>query len=133
MQHETITRSVVAPVAVAGILTLAILAAVSSTNQAIALKQTILTLSAYPNKGKVIPPSTLPVSLFGQLTSEGSGVSGATITFTGVQHASTITDTRGHYGTGVRLGSGTHTIEAHFDGDSNHHESSATIVIPVTP
>jgi len=133
MQDTTITRSVITSVAVAGILIVGILAASSSTNQAIALKPTILTLSAYPNKGKVLSPGTLPVSLFGQLTSEGSGLAGATIRFIGVQHAYTITDSVGHYGIHVRLGAGTHTIEAHYDGDSNHHKSSATIVIPVIP
>ncbi|MGB6592849.1 MAG: Ig-like domain-containing protein [Candidatus Nitrosopolaris sp.] len=43
------------------------------------------------------------------------------------------TDSGGHYGIGVRLGPGTHTIEAHYAGDSDHESSSATKVIPVTP
>ncbi|MFZ0511334.1 MAG: hypothetical protein WAM14_06995 [Candidatus Nitrosopolaris sp.] len=135
MIHKTIAISVIAPVAVAGILTLAILAAISSTNQAFAqAKPTALSLGAYPNKGKVgANTGTLPVSLSGQLTSEGSGVAGATISFSGVDHGSTTTDSGGHYGIGVRLGPGTHTIEAHYSGDSDHESSSATKVIPVTP
>jgi hypothetical protein len=134
MVHKPIAISVIAPVAVAGILTLSVLTAISSTNQAFGLKPTSLSLGAYPNKGKVgANTGTLPVSLSGTLTSEGSGVSGATITFTGVEHGATTTDSGGHYGIGVRLGPGTHTIEAHFAGDSDHDSSSATKTIPVTP
>ena len=97
-------------------------------------KPTSLTLGAYPNKGKVgATTGTLPVSLSGQLTSEGAGVAGATISFTGVEHDATTTDSGGHYGIGVRLGPGTHTIEVHYAGDSEHESSSATKTIPVTP
>jgi hypothetical protein len=135
MTNKSIAMSMIAAVAVAGILTLSVLAVISSTNQAFAqAKPTSLTLGAYPNKGKVgFNTGTLPVSLSGQLTSEGSGVAGATITFTGVEHDPTTTDSGGHYGIGVRLNPGDHMIEAHFAGDSEHESSSATKTIPVTP
>ena len=66
----------IAAAAVAAILGLAILAVISSTNQAFAqAKPTTLTLGAYPSKGKVgATTGTLHVSLSGQLISEGSGV-----------------------------------------------------------
>lgn len=62
----------VASVSLAAILTLSVLAAISSTNQAFAqAKPTTLTLGAFPNKGKVgANTGTLPVSLFGKLTSD---------------------------------------------------------------
>lgn len=67
------------------------------------------------------------IALDGQLTSEGSGVGGATIqiigTDTGVKHLTT--DDFGKYSTSVRLDPGTHHIEAHYAGDS-HHESSSS-------
>jgi hypothetical protein len=134
MVQKPIAISVIESVIVAGILMLAILAMISSTNQAFAqAKPTTLSLGAYQNRGKVgFNTGTLPVSLSGQLTSEGSGVVGATITFTGVNHGSTTTDSGGHYGISVRLGPGTHTIEAHYGGDSDHKSSSAGTVIPVT-
>src|SRR5215469_17982104 len=124
----------IAPVAVAGILMLAVLAAISSTNQAFAqAKPTTLSLGANPNRGTVgSNTGILPVSLSGTLISEGSGVAGATITFTGVP-GDTTTDSGGHYGIRVHLSHGTHTIEAHYAGDSDHGPSSAGIVIPVKP
>jgi len=131
MVHKPIAISVIAPVTVAG---LAILAVISSTNQAFAqAKPTTLSLGAFPNRGTVgYNTGTLPVSLTGTLKSEGSGVPGATITFTGVP-GDTTTDSGGHYGIQVRLSPGTHTIEAHYAGDSDHGPSSAGIVIPVNP
>jgi hypothetical protein len=132
MVHKQV--SVIAPITVAGILMMAILAVISSTNQAFAqAKPTTLSLGAFPNRGTVGSNThTLPVSLSGTLKSEGSGVAGATITFTGVP-GDTTTDSGGHYGIQVRLSPGTHTIEAHYAGDSDHGPSSAGIVIPVNP
>jgi hypothetical protein len=67
-------------IAVAGILILAVLAAISSTNQALAQnKMCALTLNVSPEtKGA----SSYNVN--GRLTCGGSGVGGATITFTNV-------------------------------------------------
>jgi hypothetical protein len=127
----------VASVSLAAILTLSVLAAISSTNQAFAqAKPTTLTLGAFPNKGKVgANTGTLPVSLFGKLTSEGSDVAGASITLSGTAEGTKhlTTDQFGSYATSTHLGPGTHTIDAHYSGDSDHESSSATRVITATP
>jgi hypothetical protein len=69
MIQKYIARSVIAPAVVAGILTLSVLAAISSTNQAFANTSTSLSLGAFSNKGKVGSAGTLRVSLSGKLTS----------------------------------------------------------------
>jgi hypothetical protein len=196
MVQKPIAISVIAPATVAGILMLAILVMISSTNQALSItpptqagkeqeataaskviaancvnpnpqfcphaekpvkgtsppkpitipapekprtKPTTLSLGANPNRGIIVPGktrSTFPVSLSGRLISGGSGVAGATITFTGnigtiPHHGSATTDSGGHYSFSVRLSPGTHTIEVHYAGDSDHESSSARTVIPV--
>lgn len=137
MVHKPISISVIAAVTVAGILMLATLAVISSTNQALAqTKPTTLTLAAYPNGGRVgATTGKLPVSLFGKLTSEGSDVGGASITLTGTGEGTKhlTTDQFGSYSTSTWLEPGTHTIEAHYAGDSDHESSSATKVITATP
>jgi hypothetical protein len=69
--------AVVMPISVVGVLTLAVLALITSTNQALAQeKPTELTLSVSPTT-----PGASSYDVKGRLTSEGSGVGGATITF----------------------------------------------------
>ena len=75
MIQKPFAISVIVAVVVAGILTLSVLVGISSTKQAFAqATSTSLTLGAFPNKGKVGSAGTLPVSLSGKLTSEGSPV-----------------------------------------------------------
>lgn len=136
MVHKPIAISVIAAVVVAGILTLSVLAAISSTNQTFAqAKPTSLSLGAFPNKGKVGSAGTLRVSLSGKLTSEGSEVGGATIHITGTGEGKQFTVTTnefGSYSTFVDLPPGTHEIQAYFPGDATHTSSSATRVVTVT-
>ncbi len=106
------------------------------SQHAFGIKSTTLILSAFPHKGKVgSNTGTLPVTLFGVLTSESLAVPGASITLTGtgegIKHFTT--DQLGSYSTLTHLGPGTHTIVARYAGDSEHGSSSATKVIPVTP
>ena len=116
MVQKPISISVIAAVVVAGILTLSILAAISSTNQAFGqATSTSLSLGAFPNKGKVGSAGTLRVSLSGKLTSEGSPVDAATIHITGTGEGKQFTVTTnefGSYSTFVDLASGTHEIQA---------------------
>ena len=87
MVQKPIAISVIAAVTVAGILMLAILATISSTNQTFAqAKTTILSLGSSPTSGHVgAHTGTLPVSLFGKLTSDHSPVRASIIiTGTGV-------------------------------------------------
>jgi hypothetical protein len=128
-------NKIAGPVAVTGILMLAVLATISSTNQALAqAKPTSLSLGAFPNKGKVgATTGTLPVSLSGKLTSEGSGVGEASITITGIGEEKHLTTNEfGSYSTFVHLPPGTYTIQAHYAGDSDHESSSATRTVEVT-
>jgi hypothetical protein len=122
-------------VTIAGILMPAIVATVLSTNQAYAqAKPTILSLGSSPTSGHVGTHSgTLPVSLFGKLTSDHSPVDGASITLTGTGEGTKhlITNQFGSYSTSTHLGPGTHKIEAYFAGDSDHTSSSATRVVTV--
>ena len=136
MVQKPIAISVIAAVTVAGILMLAILAAISSTNQAFAqAKPTILSLGSSPTSGHVgAHTGTLLVSLFGKLTSDHSPVDGASIIITGTgegKQFSVTTNQFGSYGSQVSLGPGTHIIKAHFAGDSDHTSSSATRVVTV--
>jgi hypothetical protein len=136
MVQKPIAIFVIAAVTVAGILMLAILATISSTNQTFAqAKTTILSLGSSPTSGHVgAHTGTLPVSLFGKLTSDHSPVKGASIIITGTgegKQFSVITNQFGSYGSQVSLGPGTHMIKAHFAGDSDHTSSSATRVITV--
>jgi hypothetical protein len=135
MVQKPISISVIAAIVVAGILTLSILAAISSTNQVFANTSTSLSLGAFPNKGKVGSVGTLRVSLSGKLTSEGSEVGGATIHITGTGEGKQFTVTTnefGSYSTFVDLAPGTHEIQAYFPGDATHTSSSATRVVTVT-
>jgi hypothetical protein len=134
MVQKLIATSMIAAVTVAGILMLAILATISSTNQAFAqAKPTILSLGSSPTSGHVgAHTGTLPVSLFGKLTSDHSPVNGASIMITGTgKQFSATTNQFGSYSTFIHLGPGTHKIEAYFAGDSDHTSSSATRVVTV--
>ena len=127
----------IAAVTVAGILMiLAILATISSTNHVFAqANPTILSLGSSPTSGHVgADTGTLPVSLFGKLTSGHSPVKGASIIITGTDEGkqfSVTTNQFGSYSTSTHLGPGTHKIEAYFAGDSEHTSSSATRVVTV--
>src|SRR5215469_927571 len=133
MVQKPIAISVIA----AGILMmLAILATISSTNHLFAqAKPTILSLGSSPTSGHVgAHTGTLPVSLFGKLTSDHSPVKGASIVITGTgegKQFSVITNQFGSYGSQVSLGPGTRIIKAHFAGDSDHTSSSATRIVTV--
>jgi hypothetical protein len=112
----------IAPVAVAGILMLAVLAAISSTNQAFAAEPTKLTLAV--SMGTRVPVNErVPITLSGRLTSDDSplaGVAGATISFSCDKEPCgrpvTTTGLRGHYSVAASLSAtppkSTSTIEA---------------------
>ena len=136
MVQKPIATSVIAAVTVAGILMLAILATISSTNQAFAeAKPTILSLGSSPTSGHVgAHTGTLPVSLFGKLTSYHSPVDGASIMINGTgegKQISVTTNQFGSYGSQVSLGPGTHNIGAYFASDSEHKSSSVIRVVTV--
>jgi len=123
-------------VTIAGILMLAILATILSTNHALAqAKPTILSLGSSPTSGHVgAHTGTLAVSLFGKLTSDHSPIGGASIIITGTgegKQFSVTTNQFGSYSTSTHQGLGTHKIEAYFAGDSEHTSSSATRVVTV--
>ena len=106
MVQKPIAISVIAAVTVAGILMLALLATISSTNQAFAqAKPTILSLGSSPTSGHAgTRTGTLPVSLFGKLTSDHSPVKGASIIITGTgegKQFSVTTNQFGSYGSHV--------------------------------
>ncbi|MGA9150967.1 MAG: carboxypeptidase-like regulatory domain-containing protein [Candidatus Nitrosopolaris sp.] len=133
MVQKPIAISVIAAVTVAGILMLAILAAISSANQAFAqAKSTILSLGSSPTRHVDANTDTLP--LFGKLTSDHSPVDGASIIITGTgegKQFSVTTNQLGSYSTFTHLGPGTHKIEAYFAGNSDHTSSTATRVVTV--
>jgi len=135
MVQKPIAISVIAAITVAGILMLAIVATILSTNQAFAqAKPTILSLGSSPTSGHVdAHTGTLPVSLFGKLTSDHSPVDGASITLNGTGEGTKhlTTNQFGSYSTSTHLGPGTHKIEAYFAGDNAHTSSSATRVVTV--
>jgi hypothetical protein len=128
----------VTPIAVAGILALAVLAiAISSTNRAFAQeKPTELTVS--------VSPDTFGASSYhvtGKLTSEGQGVGGATITFTwymsglgitGKNPAAAIlspTETNAD-GTYSVTGSITRdSVIAHYAGDNEHSPATSKMIV----
>ena len=134
MVQKPIAISVIAAVTVAGILMLAILATISSINHVFAqAKPTILSGSS-PTSGHVgAHTGTLPVSLFGKLTSDHSPVDGASITLTGTGEGTKhlTTNQFGSYSTVTHLSPSTHKIEAYFAGDATHTSSSATRVVTV--
>jgi len=137
----------IAPVAVAGILMLAVLAAISSTNQVFAAekKRTELTISATPSgpaKTEEIngfSQKWVPVTISGRLTSEGSGVAGAYVVVNCLpseegECGSANTDSGGHYSVTASLNAtepkSTHTIQAETHHENETSEASTTIQLP---
>lgn len=93
---------------------------------------TTLTLGAYPNKGMVgFESNTLGVSLFGDLKCGDKGISGATLTITGLDEddKTIATDNFGSYGTNARFSPGVYTIEVTYDGDDQNSPASASRTI----
>jgi hypothetical protein len=121
----------VAPVAVAAILMLGVLAAISTTNQAFAQakKPTFLSMITYPCCSRTLHPSapTVGASFSGKLTdSEDSGVGGATIHLIGVPGFwFDTTNNFGSYTVRVDLAPGTYHIHTHYGGDSDHESSDS--------
>jgi hypothetical protein len=135
MIQKYIVRSVIAPVVVAGILTLSVLAVMSSTNQAFAqAKPTTLGIGTYPCCERKTLGATVNQGFSGKLTSEGSEVGGATIHLIGVPGFwFDTTNNFGSWSVEVPLGPGTYHIHAHYAGDSEHESSdSRTITFTVT-
>ena len=129
MTEKPISISVIAAVGVAGILTLSLLAAISSTNQAFAQKPTELTVAMSPD-------STVAHKYHatGKLTSEGKGVGGATITFDwtagGVLKGSKVTSSTetkadGTYSNSPGSGFPVEGVKANYAGDSEHMPAHA--------
>jgi hypothetical protein len=137
MVHKPVAKSVIVPVTVAGILTLSLLAAISSTNQvfAQAKKPTYLTgLVTYPCCERKTSLPTARASFSGYLKSDDSGVGEATIHLIGVPGFwFDKTNQFGSYLITVDLGPGTYHIHTHYGGDSDHESSdSNTITYTVT-
>jgi len=131
--------AIVTPIAVAGILILLVLAAISLTSHVLAQKPTQLTIVVSPH---IVGESSYQVT--GRLTSEGQGLGGATIDFTWGQPglgdtkilSPTQTSSNGFYGV---TGSIPYTLAgnviAHYAGDSEHMpaQSEASLVHPTLP
>jgi hypothetical protein len=128
----------IAPVVIAGILTLTVLAAISSTNQALAQQTCDLTVNVSP---ATAGPS--PHDVTGKLTCGGSGVGGATITFTSYKSglglnpneptakilSPAVTNADGTYSvTGsVCAGAVCSSVIAHYAGDSEHSPAKSRL------
>jgi hypothetical protein len=112
----------VASIALAGILTLSVLAALSSTNRALAQKPTELTINVSPSDTKTA--SSYHVD--GRLICEGSGVGGASISFISVYFAkipglaNTVTHSDGTYSQSWPGPLRYDTVVAVYSGDSDH-------------
>jgi|SRR5215831_754990 len=136
MVQKPFAISEIAFVVVAGILTLSVLAVITSTSQAFAqTKPTSLSIDTYPCCERKALDSTVNQNFSGQLTSEGSGVGGATIHIIGSAAGFWFgtTSELGRYSVSVGLGPGTYHIHAHYAGDSEHGSSdSKTITFTVT-
>ena len=136
MIQKPIAISVIAAVGVAGILTLSVLAAISSTNQAFAQKPTELTVGMSPDTR-----GAHEYNATGKLTSEGKGVGGATITFDwiggigGVKMTGNIkTNSDGTYRGYIQSlspGSGlpTEGVKANYAGDSEHMPAHSAFIL----
>ena len=129
--------TMVTPVAVAGILILPVLAAISLTNHVFAQKPTELTIKVSPD---ILGEGSYQVT--DRLTSEGEGLGGATINFTwsmgnsGAKILSpTQTNSDGFYGVGGNIPSPIDDVIAHFAGDSEHMpaQSEAFLKYPTPP
>jgi hypothetical protein len=125
-------KCVTLSVTVAGLLILSVPAAMSLTHQAIAQeKPTQLTINVSPDIA-----GAKSYEATGRLTSEGQGLGGATITFTGAstctqaEHVTCTglspaqTTSNGFYA--VTASSILEQISAHYAGDSEHMPAQAT-------
>jgi hypothetical protein len=133
MVQKHIVISMIAPVAVLGILTLSVLAAISSTNQAFAQNiSPILYLEAACELKGEGNAARHVIHLAGSLTFEGRGVKGVDIKLTGTleeEKGITIgfsfvkTNENGGFHATTYVGPGVHIIfaNAHFV-DEKHHE-----------
>jgi len=126
--------AIVTPIAVAGILALPVLAAISLTNHVFAQKPTQLTIVVSPH---IVGESSYQVT--GRLTSEGVGLGGATINFTWTNGNSAVeilsptqTNSHGFYGVTGSLGTLVTNVIAHYAGDSEHMpaQSEASLYYP---
>jgi len=133
--------SVIAAVGVAGILTLSVLAAISSTNQAFAQVRTStkLSLEASPQEGSAGGKATLRVSLSGVLYEEVAPhswriMTGAPIHIKGTGEGKELTEIQSPEGFKifVDLAPGTHEIQAYFPGDATHKSVTDKTVVTVT-
>jgi hypothetical protein len=122
--------TIVGSIALAGILTLSVLAATSSTNRALAQeKPTMLTISVSPSNTKTA--SSYHVD--GKLTSEGSGVGGATISFRTLYYAkipglaNAVTHSDGTYSETWAGPLKYDTVVADYSGDSDHMGTHSNI------
>jgi hypothetical protein len=127
--------AMITPVAVVGIL---ILAAISSTNQAFAQQKCDLTVNVSPATA-----GASPHDVTGRLTCAGSGVGGATITFTSYKSglglnpneatakilSPAVTNADGTYSvTGsVCAGAVCSSVIAHYAGDSEHSPATSRL------
>ena len=142
MVKKPITISLILPVTVAGILVLAILSTISSTNQAFAQKRTELTIdvSYLPDKqaGRNDCGLLGCYMATGKLTSEGKGVGGARITIdwypgkSEVLSSSPRTNSDGTYITVA--GPPPHyppfeSVRADYPGDSEHMPAQSTFTL----
>jgi hypothetical protein len=124
MSNKPVAVSPILPVTVAGILILAVLSTISSTNQVFAQKPTELTVG--------MSPDTTVAQKYhatGKLTSEGKGVGGATITFDWITGgnwkgvkltSSTKTNSDGTYSNSPGSGIPLEGVKADYAGDSEH-------------
>jgi hypothetical protein len=129
--------ALLACIALAGILTLTVLASISSNNQAFAQakKPTSLSIGTYPCCERKTSLPTARASFSGKLFTEGTeGPGGATIHLIGVPGFwFDKTNEFGSYSVMVDLGPGTYHIHTHYGGDSDHEASdSRTITYTVT-
>ena|SRR5215831_12270877 len=136
MVQKPFAISVIAAVAVAGILTLSLLVGTSLTNHVFAQeKPTLLTIKVSPN---IAGESSYQVG--GRLTSEGEGLGGATITFTWSTGNSvanilspTQTNSEGFYGVAGSIPYPMDNVIAHYAGDSEHMPAQAEYFLITTP
>src|SRR5215467_3403190 len=135
MVQKSISISVTAAVVVAGILTLSVLAAISSTKQAFAQFEQSgpvpchLTVSSDPSSGSIYFGESIGAKIYGKLTCSTWGerphytnmwpVGGATIDLTGLSHnLKAITDSSGNYHKDILVGPQTYTVKANYAGES---------------
>jgi hypothetical protein len=142
MVQKPIAISVIAPVVLAGILTLSGLAAIPSIHRSQASGGCDLTISADPSKGSLAAGESIGVKLSGELSCGGSGMVNYPIllrTFSPTPPGPLLheigyvnTGVNGNYHTDYLVKAGTHeTIKASFDqrrSDPSHYASASTTI-----